>query len=116
MEIKWWYFHGKLHRIGGPAIEYANGSKKWCVDGELHRLDGPAVEYVENEYFQDEWWINSHNVTQTQHSEFIYLIKKRERKIQFKTVRRWTDWLMDPNTERGCRHIERQYQRMMEIN
>lgn len=22
-----------LHRLDGPAIEYADGSKRWCIDG-----------------------------------------------------------------------------------
>ena len=26
---KYWYLNGRLHREGGPAIEYANGTKKW---------------------------------------------------------------------------------------
>ena len=34
----------KLHRLDGPAIEWADGSKAWCVDGQRHRLDGPAFE------------------------------------------------------------------------
>ena len=49
-------------------------------------------------------------------SEEEYIeIKEKERKIQFNTVRRWTDWMMDPSTERGKRFMERQYQKMMEI-
>ena len=29
-----WYSNGKLHRLDGPAIEYANGKKEWWVYGE----------------------------------------------------------------------------------
>ena len=25
----------KLHRVDGPAIEYANGVKFWCIDGNI---------------------------------------------------------------------------------
>jgi len=32
------------HRLDGPAIEGADGSKAWYVDGQHHRLDGPAIE------------------------------------------------------------------------
>ena len=35
------------HRLDGPAVEYADGSKAWYVDGKSHRLDGPAVEYAD---------------------------------------------------------------------
>jgi len=42
--IKEWYVDGQLHRLDGPAVEGANGYKAWYVDGQLHRLDGPAIE------------------------------------------------------------------------
>ena len=29
-----WFIDGKLHRTNGPAIEYADGSKKWWIDGK----------------------------------------------------------------------------------
>jgi len=41
-----WYQNDKLHRLDGPAIEYANGYKFWYQNDKLHRLDGPAVEYA----------------------------------------------------------------------
>ncbi len=43
---KEWYYNGILHRIDGPAIEYANGDKEWYFEGKKHRIDGPAVEYA----------------------------------------------------------------------
>jgi hypothetical protein len=41
---KVWFVYDKMHRVDGPAIEYANGDKNWYVDGKLHRVDGPAIE------------------------------------------------------------------------
>jgi hypothetical protein len=41
---KFWHLHGKLHRIDGAAVEWANGAKRWYQHGKLHRDDGPAVE------------------------------------------------------------------------
>jgi hypothetical protein len=41
---KFWYQYGKRHRVDGPAIEWADGTKEWYQDGKHHRLDGPAVE------------------------------------------------------------------------
>lgn len=32
-----------MHRVGGPAVEYANGTKVWMVNGRIHRTDGPAI-------------------------------------------------------------------------
>jgi hypothetical protein len=54
------YFqHGKLHRVDGPAIEYANGDKYYYQHGERHRDDGPAVEFADG---YKEWWLNGNFV------------------------------------------------------
>ena len=45
--IRWYNDKGQLHRLGGPAVEWADGSKEWYVDGERHRLDGPAIEWAD---------------------------------------------------------------------
>ena len=49
-----WYKHGtnELHRIDGPAIEYANGDKRWYQNDKLHRIDGPAEEWTNG----DKYW------------------------------------------------------------
>ena len=39
-----WRRNGKLHRIDGPAVEYADGDKFWFQNGKRHRENGPAVE------------------------------------------------------------------------
>ena len=44
-----WYKTGinysfKLHRLDGPAVEWADGNKVWYVNGHKHREDGPAEE------------------------------------------------------------------------
>ena len=59
-----------LHRIDGPAAEYADGGKRWYVDGKRHRLDGPAEEWASGGRY---WWY----VDDEEYSEraFNYLIK-----------------------------------------
>ena len=52
---KYWYLNGKRHRIDGPAIEWANGSKNWYLNGKYHRTDGPAIELVSGRKY---WYIN----------------------------------------------------------
>ena len=44
-----------LHRLDGPAVEWADGSKAWWVDGKRHRLDGPAYEYADG---HKSWWVD----------------------------------------------------------
>ena len=36
-----WYSDGLYHRVDGPAVEYADGSKEWWIDG---------VKYTEREF------------------------------------------------------------------
>jgi len=52
---RWYNENDEYHRLDGPAIERANGSKEWRLNGKLHRLDGPAVEYADG---RKEWWVN----------------------------------------------------------
>ena len=42
---KSWYQNGLRHRLDGPAVEGNNGGKEWWIKGLLHREDGPAVIY-----------------------------------------------------------------------
>lgn len=41
---KEWYHEGRLHRVDGPAIQYADGGTDWYQLGAFHRTDGPAIE------------------------------------------------------------------------
>jgi hypothetical protein len=50
-----WLQNDKLHRIDGPACEYANGNKYWYQNGLLHRLNGPAIEWENGNRF---WYLN----------------------------------------------------------
>jgi len=65
---KSWYIDGKRHRIDGPAIEYANGDKSWYIDGKLHRLDGPAIEYAGG---YKEWYVDGKEMTEKEFNEYI---------------------------------------------
>ena len=46
---------GQYHRIHGPALEYADGSKSWYLNGLRHREDGPAIEWGNG---RKSWWLN----------------------------------------------------------
>jgi hypothetical protein len=39
---KWKNKIGRLHRLDGPAVEFANGTKEWHQNGQFHRSSGPA--------------------------------------------------------------------------
>jgi len=57
---KMWYVNDQRHRIDGPAVEYADGDKYWYQNGQRHRLDGPAVEWVDG---GKEWYIEGERLT-----------------------------------------------------
>jgi hypothetical protein len=61
MGTKHWYLRGKKHRVDGPAIEYAGYRKEWWLNGKLHRVDGPAVDRADG---YKEWYLhgNLHRV------------------------------------------------------
>ena len=52
-----WYYNSanQLHREGGPAIEYADGSKSWYKNDQYHRTDGPAIDWTCG---RKEWYQN----------------------------------------------------------
>ena len=58
--IEWRDEHGLLHRIGGPALEYSDGTRWWFKHGKLHRIDGPAVEHSDGSV---EFWLDGIEVT-----------------------------------------------------
>ena len=60
---KEWYRNGKQHRVDGPAWEGANGSKVWYLNDKRHRVDGPAIEYSDG---SKSWYLNGN---------FIYDLK-----------------------------------------
>ena len=61
------YYNNKhqLHRDEGPAVEYADGTKKWYQNGVLHREDGPAVVWYDGD---EAWWFNGVKCTVTAES------------------------------------------------
>ena len=65
-DYKVWYRNDNYHRLDGPAIEYANGDKYWCRNGKLHRDDGPAIEYANG---IKRWYIDDNNLTEEEFND-----------------------------------------------
>ena len=66
--FKEWWAEGKLHRLDGPAIEYADGHKAWYVDGKRHRIDGPAIKWADG---YKEWYVDGRRMTEEDFNEYI---------------------------------------------
>ena len=53
--------NNEVHRVHGPAVIWANGTKHWFQDNKRHRLDGPAIvwasgdrsRYIDGEYLSE---------------------------------------------------------------
>ena len=58
-----WYQNGKCHRLDGPAVEHANGSKHWYLNGERHRIDGPAIEFAHG---AKSWFLNGKQLSEAE--------------------------------------------------
>ncbi|MDP2696413.1 MAG: hypothetical protein Q8O87_04185 [bacterium] len=65
---KYWYKNDNLHRVDGPAVECANGTKSWYISGKRHREDGPAIERADG---SNEWHLNGRKLTE---KEFLIKI------------------------------------------
>jgi hypothetical protein len=57
---RWFNDEDELHRLDGPAIEWADRDRSWFINGKLHRLDGPAIEWEDG---YKEWWIDGKKQT-----------------------------------------------------
>jgi len=90
-----WFYYGKLHRIGGPAVYNTNNNeyyeyyefgklhrmdgpaichgkhKEWYVADKLHRLDGPAIIYPDGAM---SWYYNDIKIHCETQEEFIRLL------------------------------------------
>lgn len=51
-----WFKGPHVHRVGGPAKIFANGTKMWYQDSLIHREDGPAIEWTNG---NKEWFKNN---------------------------------------------------------
>lgn len=68
---QFWFHNGNLHRVKGPAVEYADGRNVWWHNGKMHRLDGPAVDYPN----EKTWYYNGEKVECSSQTEFERLLR-----------------------------------------
>ena len=50
-----YHLNGVRHRIGGPAVIWADGTEFWYYHGGQHREDGPAVIWTDG---TKEYWLD----------------------------------------------------------
>jgi hypothetical protein len=87
-EAERWYYEGKLHRIGGPALinihppeaedydDLDNSiwqlKEEWCLHGRTHREDGPAITYWDG---NQRWLLNGLYIDVSSQEEFERYMK-----------------------------------------
>ena len=75
-----------LHRLDGPAVEYAAGTKEWYVDGELHRVDGPAIEYSSGDHY---WYVDGLEYSEEDFNQLIKEAKALPLALRLIDPREW---------------------------
>ena len=63
-----WHLNGKRHRTDGPAIQWPSGDKSWWLNGLLHRTDGAAIELVNG---IKKWYLDGEQLTEQQHAHRV---------------------------------------------
>ena len=76
----------KLHRLDGPAAEYADGDKHWYIDGKRHRLDGPASEYADGGKL---WYIDDQGYSKEEHRQIIEEARALSKALRLIDPRAW---------------------------
>lgn len=63
---EWRNSKGQLHRVNGPAIEYATGGTAWYIKGLRHRENLlPAIEYADGGRY---WHLEGKELTEAEHT------------------------------------------------
>jgi len=71
-----WHQNDRLHRTGGPALEFVDGTRYWYQNGQLHRTDGPAVEWASGGRC---WFLNDLEYSFEEYVNKIYLDGTKEK-------------------------------------
>ena len=58
-------------------VEYGYGDKQWFFNGQRHRLDGPAVECADG---TKHWWFKGEKIECSTHKEFEQLVYAKNAK------------------------------------
>jgi hypothetical protein len=56
--------------------EWDNGERCWLVDGMTHRLDGPAVQWADG---SKQWWIENKEYTEEEFNQHPLVIQHKRR-------------------------------------
>jgi hypothetical protein len=83
---KIWYIDGQCHREDGPAVENANGNKWWWVNDRRHRIDGPACEWAIG---NREWWVDGEFYTEEEFNKLINEAKQLPLALRLIDPREW---------------------------
>lgn len=78
--------HLLLHRVDGPAIEHADGTRYWYVNGKRHRTDGPSTEYSNGTKL---WYIDDRPYGMNSFNKLIEAVKNMSLVMRLTDDRWW---------------------------
>lgn len=90
-----------LHRVDGPAVEYANGNREWFINGKLHRIDGPAIDptIFRNGSFRH--YLDGESYSKEDYDKIIKEITDLPLALRLVDPREWVRSMVDQRCE-GC--------------
>ena len=75
---KYWFQNGKMHRLGGPAVTHVNGTRLWYQNNECHRLDGPAAIYPNGDR---SWFINGIRYSEEDFNTHLLVVAHKSKDV-----------------------------------
>lgn len=110
--IEFWK-NGKPHRDNGKPAIVSSELVMFLEHGKLHNENGPSICIFQSKHIEFHLW--GEQFSEKKYKEIIKFLNKRKRKLAVEYSCRWYEWLADLSTERGQRHAERQYQKLLDI-
>ena len=83
-----------LHRVGAPAVVHLSGNKFWYINDKLHRIDGPAVEYADGTFIEyafgsKSWWVEDERYSEKDFNKLIAEVKQLPLALRLIDSREW---------------------------
>jgi hypothetical protein len=82
---KIWYLNNQRHQLDGPAIEWTDGTKIWYLNGKLHRINGPAIEHADGSLA---WYLNDVYYKKDDHPFNLF-------RLEYNLSNIYEDWPID---------------------
>jgi hypothetical protein len=66
---------GEIHRIGGPALIWSDGTQEYYLEDKMHRTNGPAIVYTDG---SSEYWVGGVKYTEDEYPKAVFNYKLKQ--------------------------------------